>query len=93
MLTTTLSKWGTGQGIHVSKQAMRDAQVTIGDVCTVESKPGMITLRFNQSEHRPVRCKFTPFDDLVSSWQGCREDVSDPWAKSEPHGSEKELWG
>lgn len=92
MVTTTLSKWGTGQGIHISKQMMKDAQITVGDVCTVESKPGMIVLRFNCSEHRPVRCQPISFDDLFSSWNGSREDIVDPWADSELHGAERELW-
>lgn len=93
MVTATLSEWGTGQGIHVSKQVMRDAQVAVGDVCAVESSPGVITLRFNRSEHRPVRCEHISFDELFSSWQGSREDASDPWEGSQPHGTEKELWG
>lgn len=92
MTTATLAKWGTGQGIHVSKQVMRDAQISVGDVCAVESKPGVIVLRFNRSEHRPVRCEPVSFDDLFSSWSGSREDVIDPWVGSEPHGAERGLW-
>lgn len=94
MPATTLSKWGTGAGVHVSKSVMNDAGVKLGDTCAVTvERPGVILLDFTTTAHRPVLCEHVTFDDLFGNWNGKREDASDPWAGMPPAGAEKEMWG
>ncbi len=92
MPTTTVSKWGTGQGVHIPKQAMEDARIKVGDTCTIEARPGVVIFRFDQGKHRRVKCEDVTFEELFGSWEGSRDNVSDPWEGAEPHGAEKELW-
>lgn len=93
MSTTTLVKWGTGQGIHVSKRAMESAGVKVGDACVVSSRPGIITLDFSQNAHRRVLCERISRDELFSSWEGSREDAQSSLDDLPAEGAEKELWG
>lgn len=93
MTTTTLSTWGTGQGVHVSKKVMEEAQVSVGDTCEVRTAPGVITLDFTGGEHRAVRREPVTFDDLFGGWDGPREETPDPWSGMPARGAEKELWG
>lgn len=93
MTTATLSKWGTGQGVHVSKKVMEKARVKLGDSCEVTTAPGIITLDFTKGAHRDVRREPVTFEEVFDGWSGSRKSVSDPWASAGNVGAEKELWG
>ncbi|PJM78219.1 AbrB/MazE/SpoVT family DNA-binding domain-containing protein [Bifidobacterium scaligerum] len=44
MSTTTLVKWGNGQGVRLSKETMERAGLQVGDSLEVNAENGMITL-------------------------------------------------
>ncbi|PLS23795.1 hypothetical protein BLI708_03370 [Bifidobacterium imperatoris] len=44
MSTTTLVKWGNGQGVRLSKETMERAGLRVGDSLEVNAENGMITL-------------------------------------------------
>lgn len=92
MTTTTLSKWGTGQGVHVSRGVMSDAQVNIGDECVVTARAGIIVLDFSKGAHRRVRREAVSFSDVFAGWDGQPEDSTDPWEGLPARGAERELW-
>ncbi|MBT1170673.1 hypothetical protein [Bifidobacterium sp. SO4] len=44
MNTTTLAKWGNGQGVRLSKETMERAGLHVGDSLEVSAENGVITL-------------------------------------------------
>lgn len=44
MSTTTLVKWGNGQGVRLSKETLERAGLQVGDSLEVNVENGMITL-------------------------------------------------
>lgn len=94
MVSTTLSKWGSGAGIHVSKKIMTAAGVRLGDKCVVDvSRPGVISLDFTAGSHRPVLRESVTFSDVFAGKTPNGSEMSDPWAGVLPVGKEQELWG
>ena len=44
MNTTTLTKWGNGQGVRLSKDTMEKAGLHVGDSLEIHTENGKITL-------------------------------------------------
>lgn len=93
LATTKLSSWGTGQGFHVSRQAMEASGIRLGDECDIEYHPGVIVFRFKGSEHRRVKRTKLTFDEAFKNWNGGRLDAGDPWAGLASRGAEEDVWG
>lgn len=94
MATAKLSKWGTGQGFHITKAGMETIGTTIGDTYEVEYLPGMIVFRLQDQEHRKVKRKKMTFEEAFEGWNGPRQ-TDDPWGDdaSTLRGAEQDIWG
>ena len=94
MTTAVLSKWGTGQGFHVTKAGMKKVGVSVGQVFSVVYEPGRIIFELPPQEHRPVRVRATSFDELFAGWDA-PNDLTDPWGDNgaEFMGAESRVWG
>lgn len=43
-MLTTIQKWGNGQGLHLNRQVLRDANLSVGDEVDVTAREGAIVI-------------------------------------------------
>lgn len=63
MNTTTLTGWGNGQGIRLSKTILEQAGLRIGDELDIHAENGRITLT-------PIRNRYVTIPDYAAMFRG-----------------------
>ena len=62
MTTATLTGWGNGQGIRLSKAILEQAGIKVGDELDIHAENGRITIT-------PVRSRYITIPDYAAMFQ------------------------
>jgi len=68
-MVTTISKWGNGQAVRLSKDVMERAKWCVNDTVSVEVEGNTVVLR-----HIP-QTKSERFDQMIKEWGGNTENL------------------
>lgn len=79
MNTTTLTKWGNGQGVRLSKDTMEKAGLHVGDSLEIHTENGKITLLAAKKRYIDVldyQALFRDYDGPAPEEDGFARPVS-----------------
>lgn len=83
MATTTLNKWGNGQGVRIPKDVCDLLGVKIGTpaILDVNETESIISLRFEKEPTQYQRRSKKSMKELAAQWTG--EKVGEEWGGSD----------
>lgn len=81
MSTTTLVRWGNGQGIRLSKELMEQAGLHVGDSLEVQAETGKITVV-------PAKKRYIDIPDYHALFKGYSESAPTEDGFASPAGRE-----